>query len=70
MAGSGDEDDLGVPEFVSTLLGDLAELMNKHHSADHPDVDAFIERHRDKEEFVSLAKYARWLWRCINKQKS
>lgn len=58
-----DEEDIST---TARLLGEFAEMMHRLDSSLHPDLDAFVEAHRDEKEFVRLAKVSRSLWRMYN----
>ena len=51
---------------TSTLLMHLADMMNRLKTDRHPDIEAFLDRHKDNPEFQILACTARGLWRSLN----
>ncbi len=51
---------------TSTLLMHLAEMMNRLKTDRHPQIEAFLERHKNNPDFQLLACTARGLWRSLN----
>ncbi len=51
---------------TSTLLMHLAEMMNRLGTTRHPDIEEFLDRHKDNTDFQLLACTARGLWDALH----
>lgn len=55
-------------EERNKLLTEFASLMNELNSNTHPDLDAFLSKYIEDEEFQKLAKFSQKLWGNLNKK--
>jgi hypothetical protein len=68
-AGAAETDQKPVDQSLADKLAELAVIMHRVGSNNHPEVTAFIEAHKHIPEFPQLAKAARGVWRMVNRKQ-